>query len=137
MRSRSRRRAELEKPCSSPARETNSGRRANPAATFCGFARYAWIATPMLSSCASKRSGRASVMKVTGVASSKSYRRTEAPRSLPSALSLPKRFMERRKLDEPAEAGNPQREPAGRDVRAFFACRLEDHAGFTKLRSGD
>jgi len=34
-----------------------------------------------------ERSGRASVMKVTGVASSESWSRTEAPRSSPSARS--------------------------------------------------
>jgi len=44
--------------------------------------------------------------------------------------------MDRGKLDEPAEAGNPKREPNRTRRSTFFACRLEDTPGLAKLRSG-
>src|SRR6266852_5994694 len=103
----------------------------------CGSAKCAWIATPMLSSCASKPSGQASVMRATGVAFSGNWSRMEKLPSSPNALSLQKKFTDRRRPDEPAEAGNPQREPVGGDHRSLFTSGLEDYAGLAKLRPCD
>src|SRR2546429_5012093 len=69
MRSRSRRRSVPEKWCFSAARETDSGRKANPAGTFCASARFAWIAMRTRCLSGSKRSGLAFATKAIAAAS--------------------------------------------------------------------
>jgi len=62
--------------------------------------------------------GRASVMKVTGVASFRKLSRTEAPRSSPERTFAPERFMDRRNSMSRLKLES-KREPTGRDARSF------------------
>src|SRR6266581_2233937 len=120
----------------SAARGTSSGKKANPAATSCAFAKYAWIATETPCLGASKPWGPASVMRDIGAASSARSSRMATRKSSLSVLSPRKKFTARRNPDESAEVGDPQRQSAGRHVGALRSRRLENHAEFTQLRPG-
>src|SRR6266700_2156732 len=123
--------------CFSAARETGFGKKGNRADKCYGSERCAWIAMRMRCWFASKQSGPVFVMKVTGAAFFENWSRTGAPRSSRNAPLRRKKFTDRRKRDEPAEAGNPKRQLAGSHAGSLCACRMEDHAGLAKLRSGN
>src|SRR5207245_10377304 len=90
----------------SAAHGTNFGKRANPAGTSCAFARCAWTVTPMRSSCGSKPSALAFVMRDIEAASSARSKRMETQKLSLSVLSRRRRFTVRKNPDEPAEAGD-------------------------------
>src|SRR5436305_2643714 len=116
MRIHLRKRGEQAKLCFSAAHGTNFGKRANPAGTSCGFARCAWIAMQTRYSCVSRPLGRASVMRDTGAASSGRSKRMETQKLSLGVLSRRRRFTVRKNPDEPTEAGDSERQPAGRDT---------------------
>src|SRR5215467_7002223 len=121
--------------CFSAALATNFGKRVNPADTFCMCGKFAWIVTRIRCSCAWKQWDPASVMRDTRVASFVPSKQEAKPRPSRSERFHPKPSTERRKGDEPIEAGYPQRQPARSDAGPVCARGLENHIECAKLRA--
>src|SRR5579859_4156495 len=132
---RSARRSVPAKWCSSAALATRDGKRANPAATSCAFARFAWIVTLTPCWCGWKPLGQASATKDIGAASFGRWDRTVEQRLLRNELFRRKQSTDRRKADELVEAGNPKRQPAGSNAGPLCARGLENYPECAQLRA--
>src|SRR5689334_10716277 len=116
MRIRSARLSVPAKWCFSAALATNDGKKVNPAATSCAFAKFAWIVTRTHCWCVWKPWGPAFAMRDTEAAFFARSGQMGEQKLSPNGLSLPKQCTERRRADEFAETGNPKRQPTGSDA---------------------